>query len=184
VKQKTLRKGTSKVATLSTLWIDVDSSVKTVYGKQEGVAKGYDPHKKDAYAYHPQLVFYAHTKETRQGWLRNGIDIVEFMKQRLAQLSTSQRIVFRDGGGYFVGALLNLLDAFGHGYLIKIKYDLDSTSAHTHSAQALDPYSDMKLFGNHNFNSYFSSISRQITFNFPVHLIINTTLRYFSGKTK
>jgi len=29
-------------------------------------------------------------------------------------------------------------------------YYLNPASARTHSAQALDPYSEMKLFGNHN----------------------------------
>ena len=43
------------------------------------------------------------------------------MKQLLAQLPASQRIIFRGDSGYFVGALLNYLDALGHGYLIKVK---------------------------------------------------------------
>ncbi|MCF6254918.1 MAG: IS1380 family transposase [Gammaproteobacteria bacterium] len=124
--QKALREGNSNVAALQTLWIDVDSSVKTVYGKQEGVAKGYNPHKKGAYSYHPQLAFCTHTKEILQGWLRMGSaytsnGVVEFMKQLLAQLPASQRIIFRGDSGYFVGALLDYLDALGHGYLIKVK---------------------------------------------------------------
>ncbi len=124
--QNALRAGTSKVAVLQRLWIDVDSSVKTVYGKQEGVAKGYNSHKKGAYSYHPQLAFCTHTKEILQGWLRIGSaytsnGIVEFMKQLLAQLSASQRIIFRGDSGYFVGALLDHLDTLGHGYLIKVK---------------------------------------------------------------
>jgi len=124
--QKTKRSGTSKVSLLQTLWIDVDSSVKTVYGKQEGVAKGYNPHKKGAYAYHPLLAFCTHTKEIMQGWLRTGSaytsnGIVEFMKQLLAQLPASQRIIFRGDSGYFVGALLDYLDGLGHGYLVKVK---------------------------------------------------------------
>jgi len=31
------------------------------------------------------------------------------------------RIIVRADSGYFVGALLDLLDAYGHGYLIKVK---------------------------------------------------------------
>lgn len=124
--QKALREGTNTVSALQTLWIDVDSSVKTVYGKQEGVAKGYNPHKKGAYSYHPQLAFCTHTKEILQGWLRTGSaytsnGIVEFMKQLLAQLPASRRIIFRGDSGYFVGALLDHLDLLGHGYLIKVK---------------------------------------------------------------
>jgi len=124
--QRTTRAGTCQVSLLQTLWIDVDSSVKTVCGKQQGVAKGYNPHKKGARSYHPQLAFCTHTKEILQGWLRTGSaytsnGIVEFMKQLLAQLSDGQRIVFRGDSGYFVGALLDYLDGLGHGYLIKVK---------------------------------------------------------------
>ena len=31
------------------------------------------------------------------------------------------RIIVRVDSGYFAGALLDLLDAYGHGYLIKVK---------------------------------------------------------------
>ena len=31
------------------------------------------------------------------------------------------RIIVRADSGYFVGALLDLLDTYGHGYLIKVK---------------------------------------------------------------
>ena len=124
--QRAARAGTSRVNLLQTLWIDVDSSVKTVYGNQEGVAKGYNPHKKGARSYHPQLAFCTETKEILQGWLRTGSaytsnGIVEFMKQLLAQLPDSRRILFRGDSGYFVGALLDHLDGLGHGYLIKVK---------------------------------------------------------------
>jgi len=34
--------------------------------------------------------------------------------------------------------------------LVAFTYYLNPASARTHSAQALDPYSEMKLFGNHN----------------------------------
>jgi len=125
--QRVTRSGISKVNLLQTLWIDVDSSVKTVCGKQEGVAKGYNPHKKGARSYHPQLAFCTTaTKEILQGWLHTGSaytsnGIVEFMKQLLAQLPDSRHILFRGDSGYFVGALLDHLDGLGHGYLLKVK---------------------------------------------------------------
>jgi hypothetical protein len=124
--RRALRAGLSRIAIQCTQWIDVDSSVKTVYGRQEGVAKGYNPHKRGARSYHPLLAFSTHTKEILQGWFRTGSaytsnGIVEFMKQLLAQLPQHHRIIFRGDSGYFVGALLEHLDALGHGYLIKVK---------------------------------------------------------------
>ena len=123
---RALRAGVSRIAVQCTQWVDVDSSVKTVYGRQEGTAKGYNPHKRGARSYHPLLAFSTATKEILQGWFRTGSaytsnGIVEFMKQLLAQLPNHHRIVFRGDSGYFVGALLEYLDAFGHGYLIKVK---------------------------------------------------------------
>jgi len=42
--------------------IDVDSTVKTVYGNQQGVSVGYNPHKCGAASYHPLLAFCGETK--------------------------------------------------------------------------------------------------------------------------
>ncbi len=124
--QKALRSGASKVTLVCQRWIDADSSVKTVYGNQEGAAKGYNPHKRGAKSYHPLLAFCTETKEILQGWFRTGSaytsnGIVEFMRQLLAELPHYQRIIFRADSGFFVGELLEFLDSLGHGYLIKVK---------------------------------------------------------------
>jgi hypothetical protein len=121
-----LKRGTSRIATQCEHWIDADSSVKTVYGKQEGAAKGYNPHKRGALSYHPLLAFSAHTKEILQGWLRSGDaytsnGIVEFMRQLLAHFPKHIRIVLRADSGFYNGALLEFLESLGHGYLIKVK---------------------------------------------------------------
>lgn len=47
--------------------------------------------------------------------------VVEFIKQLLAHLPVGNRIIFRGDSGFFSGALLDLLERFGHGYLIKVK---------------------------------------------------------------
>ena len=94
--RKALRSGTSNVGVLRRLVIDVDSTVKTAYGKQQGVSVGYNPHKRGAASYHPLLAFCAETKEILQGWLRDGSaytsnGVVEFMRQLLAQLPNRTR---------------------------------------------------------------------------------------------
>ena len=107
-------------------WIDVDSTVKTVHGRQEGVAKGYNPHQRGALSYHPLLAFCTATKEIVQAWLRTGSaytsnGIVAFMEQLCAQFPAHQRLVLRADSGFFAGALLEFLEQRGHGYLIKVK---------------------------------------------------------------
>jgi hypothetical protein len=120
------RAGVSKVGLNRVQWVDIDSSVDSVCGSQEGAAKGYNPKKKGALSYHPQLAFLVGSKEILQAWFRTGSaytsnGVVEFVKQLLAHLPNRMRIIVRADSGYFVGALLDLLDAYGHGYLIKVK---------------------------------------------------------------
>ena len=120
------RAGVSKLGLNPVEWIDIDSTVDAVCGTQEGAAKGYNPKKQGARAYHPQLAFLAGSKEILQAWFRTGSaytsnGIVDFVKQLLAHLPNRMRIIVRADSGYFVGALLDWLDAQGHGYLIKVK---------------------------------------------------------------
>jgi len=110
----------------SDLWVDCDSTVKTVFGVQEGAEKGYNPHKRGAMSYHPLLAFCAQTKEILQGWFRCGSaytsnGTVEFLKQLFVQMPTKARLVFRADSGFFDGAILECLEALGHGFLIKVK---------------------------------------------------------------
>ncbi len=124
--KKALRNGTSTIAARSCRVVDVDSTVKTAYGKQQGVKKGYNPFRKGKCSFHPLLAFCAETKEILQGWLRSGDaytsnGIVEFTKQLLAHLPKNQTILFRGDSGFFNGKLLDLLDRLGHGYLVKVK---------------------------------------------------------------
>jgi hypothetical protein len=121
-----LRSGVSKIGVVQQILIDVDSTVKTVFGYQEGATKGYNPHKRGALSYHPLIAFCCDTKEIMQAWYRTGNaytsnGVVEFMKQLLSHLPRRVRIVFRGDSGFFVGALLALLERLGHGYLIKVK---------------------------------------------------------------
>jgi hypothetical protein len=72
------------------------------------------------------LAFWSDSKEILQAWFRTGSaytsnGVVDFVKQLLAHLPKRIRLVIRADSGYFVGALLDLLDALGHGYLIKVK---------------------------------------------------------------
>jgi hypothetical protein len=124
--RKALRSGVSTIAVRPCRVIDVDSTEKTAYGNQQGVKKGYNPFRKGKASFHPILAFCAETKEILQGWLRSGDaytsnGIVEFSKQLLAHLPKSQTILFRGDSGFFNGKLFELLDRFGHGYLVKVK---------------------------------------------------------------
>jgi hypothetical protein len=96
--RRLLRSGKSKVGIQFVQWIDVDSTVDTVCGRQEGSAKGFNPKKKGARSYPPQIAFLAETKEILQAWFRTGNaftsnGVVEFTKQLLAHLPHRMRII-------------------------------------------------------------------------------------------
>jgi hypothetical protein len=116
-----------KKSGLSRITIDCDSTEYTVYGHQEGASKGYNPKNKGKLSYHPLLCFYSEMKIILNSWFRTGSaytsnGIVEFMKQTLAALpSTIKKIFFRADSGFFNGSLFELLEAYGHEYLVKAK---------------------------------------------------------------
>ncbi len=124
--KQALRSGKSTVYALKQITIDLDSTVKTCFGSQEGARKEFNEKKRGALSYHPQLAFCAETKELLQGWLRSGDAYtangsLEFMKQLLVTLPSHMKIFFRADSGYFGGPLLSYLEGLGHRYLVKVK---------------------------------------------------------------
>lgn len=112
---KALKSGALLPGMFCRTWIDVDSTVRTVYGEQEGAEKGYNTHKRGARSYHPLLAFCSQTKEILQAWLRSGSactsnGVVGFMQQLAAQMPPRQRLLFRGDAGYFIGELMSWLD--------------------------------------------------------------------------
>jgi hypothetical protein len=100
--------------------------VLTLYGKQQGARKGYNPRKKGRPSYHPILCFEAHGQEFWHGSLRPGDAATNtgarFMVQRCLEKVPSHmarsRIRFLADAGYFGGTLVENLDQAGCGYII------------------------------------------------------------------
>ena len=65
-KKHSLKKYTVRVT------LDLDSTVKTVYGRQQGAEKGYNPTHPGKRIYNPLIAFIAETGEALMGWLRPG----------------------------------------------------------------------------------------------------------------
>ncbi len=107
--------------------LDVDSTVETVYGKQEGAVVGYNPENPGHKSYHPLLCFIAENRECLHNWHRTGSAYsangsVEFMKECLARLPKRVwKIMVRADSAFFDGALLDYLEWYGCQYLIKVK---------------------------------------------------------------
>jgi len=107
--------------------VDFDSSVKMVFGSQEGAEKGYNPLKKGQKSYHPVFCFIAETCECLHNWFRPGNTysangIVEFCKECFARIPKGVWKVFvRADSAFFNGEFLDFLESKGALYLIKVK---------------------------------------------------------------
>jgi hypothetical protein len=112
---------------MGSITLDADSTVKSVCGKQEGAAKGFNTTKKGAKSYHPLLVFVSEMKLLYHTWFRTGSaytsnGIVDFLKEVHASLPKNiTKVFFRADSGFFSGSLFDLLEHFAWDYLVKVK---------------------------------------------------------------
>ena len=108
--------------------IDIDSTVKTVYGSQQGAEQGYNDKKKGAKSYHPIMAFKNSTRECILSWLRSGNshtanNAVGFIKQMMTMLSPKlKHILIRADSGFFSECLIECIESYKNtNYLIKVK---------------------------------------------------------------
>ena len=84
---------------LTSITLDADSTIKSVYGNQEGAEKGYNTTKRGVNSYHPLLVFVSEMKLLNHTWFRTGAaytanGVVEFLKEEQSSLPRNIRKVF------------------------------------------------------------------------------------------
>ena len=107
--------------------LDMDSTVRGVYGSQEGAEKGYNPKKRGQKSYHPLLCFIAENRECLHNWFRAGgtysaNGCVEFMQECFSRLPRRVwKIIVRADSAFFQGNLLDYLEEQGASYMIKVK---------------------------------------------------------------
>lgn len=108
--------------------LDLDSSVRGVYGSQEGAAKGYNPHKKGQKSYHPVFCFLAENRECLHHWFRcgdayTGNGASEFIKECYSRLPKRiWKIIFRGDSGFFCGRNLDVIEEHQNEYLFKASF--------------------------------------------------------------
>jgi len=104
--------------------VDVDSSVLTRYGHQEGGARGYNPTRRGKRSHHPLLAFAAECRMVVTAWLRpgnttDGANAENFLREVRATLEPRHRIgLLRGDSGFCVGTLFQLLESWGTDYIV------------------------------------------------------------------
>jgi len=112
---------------LTSITIDIDSSVVNVEGHQEGAAKGYNPKKPGNLCYNIQFAFCDELKAYITGCVRSGNTYTangtaEMIKEIVAHLKTDDlEIMFRMDSGYFDEEIIETIESLGCSYLIKAK---------------------------------------------------------------
>ena len=107
--------------------LDIDSSVMTRYGEQEGAKKGYNPAKKGRASHHPLIAFISDVKLVANMWLRSGNtssanNFLSFLEDTLSKLKNKTIGLIRLDSGFFQSDILNYLEEKVMDYVVAVKF--------------------------------------------------------------
>jgi len=107
--------------------LDIDSSVMTRYGQQEGAKKGYNPSKKGRSSHHPLIAFVNDVKLVANMWLRSGDtssanNFLSFLEDTLSKLKNKTVSLIRLDSGFFQANILDYLEQTTKNYIIAAKF--------------------------------------------------------------
>jgi hypothetical protein len=126
--------------------LDLDSTVLTLYGKQELAEIGYNPMKKGRRSYHPLLCFNGITKDFWQGELRPGdthtsTGIIDLLQESFSKIPTSVKvIIIRGDKGFYDHKTIEFLESRKTLFAVvakvtkPIKRKLPSLSYHSYTS--------------------------------------------------
>ena len=113
----------SKISTLKQLTLDVDSTVITRNGAQQGAARGYNPNRQGRGSHHPLLAFVAEARMVANFWLRPGNtasanNLLQFLESTLHHLGDKTVGLLRADSGFFDEAILSRLEEKRIPYIV------------------------------------------------------------------
>lgn len=106
--------------------LDVDSSVITRYGEQEGAKKGYNPHKKGRNSHHPLFAFVNDVRMVANCWNRSGntnssSNCINFLEETFSILQNKKVGLFRADSGFCSEAILQYIEDKSVSYVMSCK---------------------------------------------------------------
>ena len=106
--------------------LDLDSTVMTRYGLQEGAVHGYNPTKRGRVSHHPLMAFVADARMIANCWLRPGNsssanNAQAFLTNTLHRLGGKHVALLRADSGFSDSAFLDHLDAQQMHYVIALR---------------------------------------------------------------
>ena len=111
---------------LDKLTIDMDSTVISRYGSQEGVEQGYNPRKHGRGSHHPLMAFVAETKMVANAWMRTGnsaasTDFEGFFDELLEIIPITRIGLLRADSGFYGQNILEKLEENQLQYIVATK---------------------------------------------------------------
>lgn len=112
---------------IDNITLDIDSSVMTRYGEQEGAKKGYNPSKKGRASHHPLIAFIADVKLVANMWLRSGNtssanNFLSFLEDTLYKLKNKTIGLIRLDSGFYQSEILEYLENKKMDYIVAVKF--------------------------------------------------------------
>lgn len=106
--------------------LDLDSTVMTRYGAQQGAARGYNPAKRGRASHHPLMAFVADVRMIANCWLRPGNsssanNAQGFLANTLHRLGDKRVSLLRADSGFCDSAFLDHLDQQQMHYIIALR---------------------------------------------------------------
>jgi hypothetical protein len=107
--------------------LDIDSSVMTRYGQQEGAKKGYNPKKKGRNSHHPLIAFIDDVKLVANMWLRSGDtssanNFLAFLEDTLSKLKNKTIGLIRLDSGFCQSDIFDYLEQKQINYIVSAKF--------------------------------------------------------------
>lgn len=104
--------------------LDIDSTVITRSGNQEGSAKGYNPLKRGRNSHHPLMAFISQTRMVANAWLRPGntadsSSCKAFLQETIEDILSEKQIgLVRADSGFYTEGILSYLEQQQLNYII------------------------------------------------------------------
>lgn len=112
-----------RITTLKRVTLDLDSTVITRHGEQEGATRGYNPGRRGRASHHPLFAFVAEARMVANFWLRPGNassanNTLSFLESTLHNLGEKTVGLLRADSGFFDGKILLALEQKRIPYII------------------------------------------------------------------
>jgi hypothetical protein len=124
--------------------LDVDSSVITRYGEQQGAKKGYNPTKRGRNSHHPLFAFINDIKMVANCWNRSGntsssSNCIHFLEETFSILKNKKIGLFRADSGFCSESILKFIEGKTIAYVMSCKLyaNLQSTIYSIHNWQPI-----------------------------------------------